>query len=64
MICQACLSKSSNLFETEKRLVKKNLSDVHKKPFSKVLLSRLVNFKIRFISLMKGVLFHRLPKKT
>ena len=38
--------------------------DVHKKPFSKVLLSRLVSFKFRYISVMKGVLFQQKTKKT
>ena len=71
MIYQACLCKSSNLFEIEKMLIKciqlsikKNLSDVHKKSFSKVLLSILVSFKFGYNFVIKGVLFQQKTKKT
>ena len=48
------------IFWSQKNFSKVNIThNKHKKPFSKVLLSRLVNFKIRCISSMKGVLFHR-----
>ena len=52
-------------FWSQKNFSKVNITpNKHKKPFFKVLFSRLVNFKIRCISPMKGVLFHRKAKKT
>ena len=71
MIYQACLSKSLNLFEIEKKFRTVNITPnkeksvgCTKKTFSKVLHFRFVNFKIWSICFVKGVRFHWRYKKT
>ena len=75
-IYQGCLSKSSNLLilnvvSNRKKLRKANITPIKEKsvrctqkPFSKVLLSRLKDLKIRCISFTKGILYHRKLRKT